>query len=162
MKKKTIDVTDIEILNILAGHAEINNKELANKIGLSEGPTLVRVQNFRERGIIKSYKAHINLEFFGYSKLYLMRLEVTDTNADEMKQRLLLSRFIIIYFELEGSIDLVMRIYLAIYLTKNLKAAKDELHFLTAGLKGIRTVTFNPISSMEQRSLLLDNKDVIK
>ena len=44
MKKKQIDVTDIEILNILTEHAELNNKELANKIGLSEGPTLVRVQ----------------------------------------------------------------------------------------------------------------------
>jgi len=60
VKKKTIDVTDIEILNILAGHAELTNKELANKIGLLEGPTLVRVQNFWERGIIKSYGAIIN------------------------------------------------------------------------------------------------------
>jgi DNA-binding Lrp family transcriptional regulator len=45
MKKKTIDVQDIKILNILNEHAELNNKELSSMIGLSEGLTLVRVQN---------------------------------------------------------------------------------------------------------------------
>lgn len=72
MKNKTIDVTDIEILNILKEHAELNNKEPANKIGLSEGPTLVRVQNLWERGVIQSYGAIINHHYFGYDKFYLI------------------------------------------------------------------------------------------
>ena len=96
MRKRTIDVSDIEILNILAGHGELTNKELSNKIGLSEGPTLVMVQNLWERGVIITYAAQINFRFFGYNKLYFIRIEVTDTDADDLKQRLSISRYIII------------------------------------------------------------------
>ena len=68
----------------------------------------------------------------------------------------------IVIVEIEGSIDLVMRIYIGICLTKNLKTAKDELQVLTVGLKGIRSVTMSPISSISQKTLRLDDKDVIK
>jgi len=162
MKKKTIDVQDIEILNILTEHAELNNKELAARIDLSEGPTLVRVQNLWERGIIKSHTAHINYQFLGYNKFYLIRAEVSDTDADELKQRLAISRYMIIFVEIEGSIDLVMRIYIGICQTKNLKTAKDKLQVLTTGMKGLRLVTMSPISTIIQKSLRIDDKDVIK
>jgi DNA-binding Lrp family transcriptional regulator len=162
MKKKTIDVQDIAILNILAEHAELNNKDLAARIDLSEGSTLVRVQNLWKRGVIKSHAAQINFRFFGYNKFYFIRVEVTDTDADELKHRLSISRYMIIFVEIEGSIDLVMRIYIGILQTKNLKTAKDELQSLTGGLKGIRMITMNPISSISQKTLTLDDKDVIK
>lgn len=162
MKKKQIDVKDIEILNVLTEHAEPNNKELAARIGLSEGSTLVRVQNLWERGVIKSHTALINYQFFGYSKFYLLRLEVTDNNAEELKQRLSSIRNIIIFIEIEGSLDLVIRIYIGILQTKNLKAAKDALQVLTAGIKGIRSVTMSPISSISQKTLTLDDQDIMK
>ncbi len=161
MKKKTIDAIDIEILNILAGQAQVHNKELANKIGLSEGPTLVRVQKLWERGAIKSHRAIINFRLFGYVKAYLVQIEISDIEADELKQRFSLSRFIIVLVELEGSFDIVMRVYLGVFLVKNLKDAKDELKLLTSGLKGIRS-TFNEISSLEQKTVRLDEKDVIR
>ena len=150
------------ILNILTEHAELNNKELAAKIGLSEGPTLVRVQNLWERGIVLSHSAVINYHLLGYNKFYIIRIEVSDTIADELKQRLSNSRHMIIFIEIEGSVDLIMRIYIGICLTKNLKTGKDELQILTAGIKGIRSVTFNQIYSIEQKTLHLDDKDVIK
>ena len=162
MKKKQIDAQDITILNILMQNAELTNKRLAEIIDLSEGPTLVRVQNLWQRGVIKSYGAIINLQLFGYSKFYLIRIEVSDINAEELKERFSLSRFIIVLVELEGSIDVVMRIYLGICQTKSLKAAKDELKLLTAGIKGIRSATLNEISSLEQKTLRLDEKDIIR
>jgi DNA-binding Lrp family transcriptional regulator len=162
MKKKTIDVKDIEILNILTEHAELNNKQLSEVIGLSEGSTLVRVQNFWKRGVIQSYTAHLNLPYFGYSKFYLIRAEVSDTDADELKLRFSLSRNIIVLIELEGSIDLIMRIYLAICLTKTLKDAKEELRNLTVGIKGIKSVTLNPISFFSQKALTFENRDIVK
>jgi DNA-binding Lrp family transcriptional regulator len=162
MKKKTIDVQDIEILNILAEHAELTNKELAARIGLSEGPTLVRVQNLWERGIIKSYVAMVNLHRFGFSKLFLIRVEVSESDAPELKLRFNLSRYTVLLVELEGSIDVIMRIYIGIMLMKSLKASKEELHILTTGIKGIRSVTFNQINSLEQKTLHLEHDDVIR
>lgn len=163
MKKKTIDVQDIEILNILAEHAELNNRELSSTIGLSEGPTLVRVQNLWERGAIKSYSAMINHKLFGYGRFYLIRIETSDINAEELKGRFSLSRFIIVLIELEGSVDQITRIYIGVCQTKSFKAAREELRLLTVGFKGIRSATSSEIISLEQKTLRLDNKeDVIK
>jgi DNA-binding Lrp family transcriptional regulator len=122
----------------------------------------VRIQNLWERGIIKSYGAIINLQFFGYSKFYLIRVEVSDYSAVELKQRLSLNRYIIIFIEIDGSVDLVKRIYIAICQTKNLKAAKEEVHNLTEGIKEIRAVTFNLINYAEQKAIRLEDTDLIK
>ena len=43
-----------------------------------------------------------------------------------------------------------MRIYLAVCLTKNQKAAWEEVKSLTNGLKGIRSITFFPIDFIAQ------------
>jgi DNA-binding Lrp family transcriptional regulator len=162
MKKKTIDLQDISILNILTDHAELNNKELSGVIGLSAGPTLVRMQNLWEKGVIRSYEANINYQLFGYSKFSLFRVEVLDNGADELKERFLMSRFIIIFIEIEASVDFIMRIYLAVCLTKNQKAAREMVKSLTEGIKGIRSVTFNPIDFIAQKVLHLTDQDVIK
>jgi DNA-binding Lrp family transcriptional regulator len=162
MKKKTIDLQDIGILNILLEHAELNNKELSKKIGLSEGPTLVRVQNLWNRGILRSCGAIINYRYFGYDKFYCIRIEVDDFDAPQFKQRLLQSRYIIFLIEMDASTDIVMRVYVGVCQTKNLKTAKDEVQNLTEGVKGIRSVTFNPITFINLKALHLDAKDVIK
>jgi DNA-binding Lrp family transcriptional regulator len=134
MKKKTIDVQDIKILNILAEHAELNNKELSAAIGLSEGPTLVRVQNLWEKGFIKSCSAQINLQLFGYNKFYLIRAEVSETGSEAMKERFSSNRFITVLVELQGSSDLLTRIFLGVFQSKSLKATRDELQLLTTGI----------------------------
>jgi Lrp/AsnC family transcriptional regulator, leucine-responsive regulatory protein len=67
MRKKTIDFKNVEILNILADHAELTNTQLSELCGLSEGPTLVRVQSLWKRGVIKSYEAVLRYQFLGYN-----------------------------------------------------------------------------------------------
>jgi DNA-binding Lrp family transcriptional regulator len=162
MKKKTIDAMDIEILNILSEHAELTNKELSNKIGLSEGPTLVRVQRLWGRGIIKSYGAIINYQYFGYIKFFLIRLEVADFDAPQLKERFLSSRYIVILIEIEASVDFILRVYVAVCQAKNFKSAKEEVTTITKGVKGIRSVTVNLITFASQKALHFDNTDVIK
>ena len=129
---------------------------------LSESPTLVRVQNLWERGIIISYVAMINMHSFGYGKFFLIRVEVSDNDAEEMRSRFSVNRHIIILVELEGSVDLIMRIYIGICQVKSIKIAKDELKHMTEGIKGIRSVTFNQINSLKQKILRLEDEDVIR
>jgi DNA-binding Lrp family transcriptional regulator len=162
MKKKQIDATDIEILNILSEHAEVTNKQLSATIGLSEGPTLVRVQNLWERGAIKSYKALVNYSMFGYGNFYQVRIEIADADSPELKERLLVSRFIIALIEIEATIDIVMRIYIAIFMIKDVKISKEEIRNLTSGLKSIRSTTLNRINYFSAKAFHLDEKDILK
>jgi len=131
MKKKQIDLKDIAILNILTEHAELNNKQLSEWIGLSEGPTLVRVKRFRERGVVKSHEAIINYPYFGYTRYYCIRVEISATEALKMRMRFLQNRYVIFLIELEVITDINMRIYLAACLTKNLKTTKEVFRSLT-------------------------------
>ena len=55
-----------------------------------------------------------------------------------------------------------MRIYIGICLTKDLKVAKEELQNPTIGIKGIRSVTFNPIRFISQKALALENQDIVE
>lgn len=162
MKKKQIDLQDITILNILTEHAEFNNKQLSEQIGLSEGPTLVRVQRLWERGIVKSHEAIINYPYFGYTRYFCIRVEISATEAPKMKMRFLLNRYIIFLIEIEVIADINMRIYLAACLTKNLKTAKEVLQSLTEDFKAIGSAILAPVTSVSTKPLLFDNTDIIK
>jgi DNA-binding Lrp family transcriptional regulator len=135
MKKKQINLQDITIQNIIAEHAELNNKQLSERIGLSEGPSLVRVQRLWERGIVKSHEAIIYFPYFGYTRYFCIRAEISATEAPKMKMRFLLNRYIIFIIEFEVIADVNIRIYLAACLTKNLKTAKKVLQSLMEGFK---------------------------
>ena len=66
MRKKTVDKIDIQIINLLQRNANLTNKEIAEKINLSESNTLVRVRKLIENEIIGERKYEINFAFFGY------------------------------------------------------------------------------------------------
>jgi len=66
-RKKLVDAIDIQMLNILQKDGRIKTKELANEIGLSEGPTSRRLRNLISRKIIKRFTATINHQPFGFN-----------------------------------------------------------------------------------------------
>lgn len=78
MRKKLIDKLDLEILRILQEDASITNKELSKKLGITEPPTLVRVKNLRELGVLKKYKIEINPEFFGSNRKIIYYLKASE------------------------------------------------------------------------------------
>jgi hypothetical protein len=118
---------------------------------------MVRVQNLWERGVIKSCVAMIKVHLLGYIKFFLIRVEVSDNDAEELRGRFSVNRHNIILVELEGSVDLFVRIYIGICQVKSIKVVKDELKHMTEGIKGIRSVSFNQINSLEQKTLHLED-----
>lgn len=51
--KNKVDEIDAKIVNLLSQDASITNAAIAREVGLSEGPTLMRVKKLREQGYIK-------------------------------------------------------------------------------------------------------------
>ena len=60
--KKTLDRTDIKILDILQRNGKISNVDLAAQVHLSPSPCLERVRSLEKYGYIKEYVAHLNPE----------------------------------------------------------------------------------------------------
>jgi DNA-binding Lrp family transcriptional regulator len=130
MKKKAVDLQDISILNILMKNAGITNKALAQKLNLSEGPTLVRLQPLWERGIIESYMAKLNYPYFGYDSHFCLRVSVLEMDSQELMTRLRNSRYVVHFFCLDTPTDFLTRDDTAILRTADLQSADKESHKL--------------------------------
>lgn len=59
------DTADIEIVRILQNEGRITNAELAQRIGLTPGPTLARVHKLESAGILKKYVGLVDREKAG-------------------------------------------------------------------------------------------------
>ncbi len=64
---KTLDKYDQQILNLLQKNGRITNQELAEAIKLSPSPTLRRVKQLEENGLIDGYVALLNAKKLGLS-----------------------------------------------------------------------------------------------
>jgi DNA-binding Lrp family transcriptional regulator len=60
-----LDAVDYRILDILQEEGRITNAELANRIGLTPGPVLSRVNKLEQSGLICGYSARIDRERLG-------------------------------------------------------------------------------------------------
>ena len=62
---KKIDDIDLRILTLLYNDADINNKDLAAKIGIAPSTCLERVKRLKSSGIIKGSFIEVNLKSIG-------------------------------------------------------------------------------------------------
>jgi len=62
---KELDAIDEQIIALLQKQGKMNNKEVANKIGLSVTPTFERIKRLERLGVIKGYHAEINRSYLG-------------------------------------------------------------------------------------------------
>lgn len=87
-RKRELDEIDIGILNVLQKDASIKNKDLAKEIGLSPGPTLVRVANLvKNKYIHKRTSRELNWSKLGFNYRCVVRLAISKTNGDSFKKK---------------------------------------------------------------------------
>lgn len=60
------DAIDDAILSILQFEGRITNAELAQRVGLTPGPTLARVNKLESAGVIQGYAAQLDREEMGW------------------------------------------------------------------------------------------------
>ena len=60
-----LDSIDQQIITLLQSNGKMNNKEVANKIGLSVTPTFERIKRLERIGVIQGYTALINRKAIG-------------------------------------------------------------------------------------------------
>lgn len=60
-----LDSIDQQIITLLQSNGKMNNKEVANKIGLSVTPTFERIKRLERIGVIQGYAALINRKAIG-------------------------------------------------------------------------------------------------
>lgn len=120
MKKKAIDEIDLAIINQLQNNARITNRSLAMTIGLSPGPTLVRVRNLYRKGILKHCRATVNYTSFNYLLKSVLFISVPEEKCNRFVSNAKATREVILCFELaKKSQTIRSRQFLVILLAKN-------------------------------------------
>lgn len=127
MRKKEIDAIDVQILRILASNSNVQNQELAEKIGLTASPTLRRVENLHEKGYIVRERAEVNYEKLGFKFKTVVMGFFIDEFADKILPQIEASTNVISLIVLSERKNDDLRLLLAYMVGKSAHALDEEI-----------------------------------
>jgi DNA-binding Lrp family transcriptional regulator len=80
-----LDETDWKILRQLQDHARITNVELSRRVGISAPSCLRRVRALEDAGVIKSYRALLDIHALGYEVVAFAFVGLVRQSDDELQ-----------------------------------------------------------------------------
>ncbi|MGH8242059.1 MAG: Lrp/AsnC family transcriptional regulator [Steroidobacteraceae bacterium] len=113
LTRRMLDRLDLRILSALQENGRMSNKELADKVGLSASPCLVRVKRLEAAGLISRYIAIIELRkvIDSISVLALIYLRESDYKvARTLEEYLLNLPQLVELYDVNGECDYVARL----------------------------------------------------
>lgn len=78
-----LDRIDIRILSHLQRNGRITNVDLADAVGLSPSPCLIRVKRLEKAGFINGYGAYVQLEKLGTMQLVFTQVTLSDHRRED-------------------------------------------------------------------------------
>ena len=78
-----LDRIDIRILSHLQRNGRITNVDLADAVGLSPSPCLIRIKCLEKAGYITGYGAHVQLEKLGDMQLVFTQVTLSDHRRED-------------------------------------------------------------------------------
>lgn len=78
-----LDRIDTRILSYLQRNGRVTNIDLADAVGLSPSPCLVRVKRLEKAGYITGYRAHVQLEKLGGTLLVFSQVTLSDRRRED-------------------------------------------------------------------------------
>lgn len=111
MKEKLLDRIDEQIVSYLAENGKLNNKELANLIGLSITPTFERVKRLERLNVITGYRATINPKLVGKNLKVICQVSLkshSKEGIDEFEQEVKKLSEISHVYHVAGAIDYML------------------------------------------------------
>lgn len=78
-----LDRIDLRILSHLQRNGRVTNVDLADAVGLSPSPCLIRVKRLEKAGFITGYGAHVQLEKLGTMQLVFTQVTLSDHRRED-------------------------------------------------------------------------------
>lgn len=86
MSTYNLDKFDIKILTYLQKHGRCSNVDLADAVGLSQSPCLLRTKKLEQAGYITGYGAHIDLEKLGHHIIVMTEITLEQHHPSDFKR----------------------------------------------------------------------------
>ena len=78
-----LDRIDIHILSHLQRNGRVTNVDLADAVGLSPSPCLIRVKRLEKAGYVTGYGAHVQLEKLGDLQVVFTQVTLSDHRRED-------------------------------------------------------------------------------
>jgi DNA-binding Lrp family transcriptional regulator len=78
-----LDRIDIRILSHMQRNGRVTNVDLADAVGLSPSPCLIRIKRLEKAGFITGYGAHVQLEKLGAMQLVYTQVTLSDHRRED-------------------------------------------------------------------------------
>lgn len=78
-----LDRIDVRILSQLQNNGRISNVDLADAVGLSASPCLIRVKRLEKAGYVSSYGAHVEMEKIGNIQVVFTQVTLSDHRRED-------------------------------------------------------------------------------
>lgn len=82
---KTLDRTDLRILECLQADGRISNVQLANKVNLTPTPCIERVKRLERQGYIQGYTAILNPKLVNAGLLVFVEIDLSHNSPDAFR-----------------------------------------------------------------------------
>jgi len=113
MDFKIIDAYNRKILMELQENARISYTELGKKVGLTGPAVKERVHKLEEQGVIKGYRAKIDLEKIGYSLMAIIHFKMSPGSIYKFIEQLRTMPEIIEVNRITGGDNMVIKVALS-------------------------------------------------
>ncbi|HET7712955.1 MAG TPA: response regulator [Thermoanaerobaculia bacterium] len=115
-RKKTLDATDLKIVQLLQRDARMTVESIARSVGLTKTPTALRLRRLQSEGIITSFHAHFDSAAVGLHLTVFLQVVLNDSSAAarSVVERMLISLpFVLECHRVTSGCDLLVKLKVA-------------------------------------------------
>ena len=109
----SLDRTDCAILRELQKNARIQNKTLADRVGIAESTCLERVRRLREEGVIEGYHATVRPEAVGVGLQAMVAVQLkthSQTVVEQFREAVRTRPEVVAVYHLGGRTDFLLHV----------------------------------------------------
>lgn len=142
MSQRALDKTDLAILAALHQDARINNKDIAELVGLAPSSCLERIKKLQSENVIKGTQLLVDLQALGGNIQVMISIRLCDhsrTTVDNFQQQLAVLPEVISIYHMGGENDFLLHASLSD--TEHLRdfvfnaiTARDEVNHVETAL----------------------------
>ncbi|MHA1324843.1 MAG: Lrp/AsnC family transcriptional regulator [Candidatus Helarchaeota archaeon] len=109
-KSSKIDLIDLKILKILEEDSKTNYREIANRLGIAIGTVSNRINNLKEKGIIKKFTIAINTQAVGYEISAIILIQIEGKYIHEVEEELKNNPNVYAIYDTTGNLDSIIAV----------------------------------------------------
>jgi DNA-binding Lrp family transcriptional regulator len=103
-----VDEIDLKIIQILEADARTSFREIAKKLGISEGTVYNRVKRLQDEGVIKGYSARVDPTKLGMDLTAVIGLRVAGGHLVEVEEEISKMKGVCCVYDVTGGYDAIV------------------------------------------------------